>query len=317
MDTRPVADLSPAPKSRPATEGARPVISVVTPSFNQVEFVGETIRSVLSQGYPALEYVVIDGGSSDGSAEIIRRHAPEIHYCVSEPDAGQGNALNKGFAHTTGEVMAWLNSDDMYTPWTFGVVAEIFRRFPHVDWLMGLNAWWNRHGVMTKVRRVDKNIYDYLLGDFTWIQQESVFWRRSLWEKAGGRIDETYELMVDGELWTRFFLHASLYTVDAVLGGYRTHGTNRAKLYYDRCLLEMRRAIGVMATRVDPQTLVTARILAQLREAKRRSGRPDLDDLELCRRHGPVAVDALVNASYRHIAWRDGDWVEVKQRYCL
>jgi len=297
--------------------GVGPKISIVTPSYNQVEFLEQTIRSVLQQGYPELEYVVIDGASSDGSTECLDRCSSALHYCVSERDDGLGHALNKGFAHTTGDVMAWLNSDDMYTPWALGVVAEIFQRFPHVEWLMGLNAWWNRNGVMTKVRRVNKNMYDYLLGDFAWIQQESVFWRRSLWDKAGGHIDQTYELMVDGELWTRFFLHAPLYTVDAVLGGYRSHGTNRAKLHYDRCLMEMRRAIAGMVPLVDPQTLTIAKILASLRVEKRRVGQPHLDDMELCRRYGAGAVNAFVAASYHHIAWHEGDWVEARTRFRL
>lgn len=295
----------------------RPTISVVTPSFNQAEFLEQTMRSVLGQGYPALEYVVIDGGSSDGSAAIVERHASSLRHWVSERDTGLGNALNKGFAHTSGDVMAWLNSDDMYTPWALGVVAEIFARFPHVHWLMGLPAWWNRAGVMTRVRMTHKNMYDYLLGDFAWIQQESVFWRRSLWDAVGGRIDESYELMVDGELWTRFFLHAPLYTVDAVLGGYRAYGTNRAAVHREKVLVEMRRAITEMAARVDPRVLETARSLARLREAKRRHGQPVPDDMAFARTHGPAAVEALQHAAYPHIAWRNEQWVEVRQPFRL
>src|SRR5262245_25856999 len=94
-------------------------ISIVTPSFNQARFVEQTLKSVLDQNYPALEYIVIDGGSSDGSREIIEKYRPRLSYFVSEPDRGHGHALNKGFAKTTGEIMAWINSDDMYLPWTF------------------------------------------------------------------------------------------------------------------------------------------------------------------------------------------------------
>ncbi len=97
-------------------------ISIVTPSFNQAAFLEETIDSVLSQRDPNLEYVIIDGGSTDGSVDIIRRHAGQLAYWVSEPDKGQYDAINRGFAKVTGDVMAWINSDDKYTPWCFSIV---------------------------------------------------------------------------------------------------------------------------------------------------------------------------------------------------
>lgn len=303
--------------SEASSHSHAPTISIVTPSFNQAEYVEQAMVSVLQQRYPAAEYVVIDGGSSDGSAEIVRRYADTLHYCVSERDEGHGHALNKGFAHTSGDVMAWLNSDDMYTPWAFKVVAEIFQQFPHVDWLMGLNAWWNRDGALTRVRRVTKNVYDYVLGDFAWIQQESVFWRRSLWDKAGGRIDQSYQFMVDGELWTRFFLHAPLYTVDAVLGGYRVHGTNRAKVHYAECRQEMHRAISGMATQLDQRTLSVAKALSQLRVLKKRSGPAGVDDMAFCQGVGPGAQGALLHAAYPHIAWHKEQWVETRLPFRL
>lgn len=235
--------------------GSNPKISIVTPSFNQGEFLEETLLSILDQGYPNLEYVVIDGGSSDSSVEIIKRHAPNLHYWQSKRDKGHGDALNQGFIKTSGEIMAWLNSDDKYYPWTLRTVAEIFSAFPEVNWIVGFNSWWNDKGAATSAKRVPKNIYDFLRGDFQWIQQESVFWRRSLWEKAGGHINENYKLMVDGELWTRFFLNDDLYIVDCLLGGYRSHGTNRAHLHYQECLEEMHTAISVMKDKCPTDTI--------------------------------------------------------------
>src|SRR5687767_2056706 len=115
-----------------------PRISIVTPSYNQGRFLPHTLASVLGQDYPNLEYVVIDGGSADGSADAIRGRAAELSHWVSEPDAGQYDAINKGFARTTGEVMAWLNSDDLYTPWALQVVGEVFRQLPEVQWVTTL-----------------------------------------------------------------------------------------------------------------------------------------------------------------------------------
>src|SRR5215212_7784658 len=119
-------------------DGAPPRISIVTPSFNQGRFLRETMQSVLGQGYPNLEYVVIDGGSTDESVDIIRGHEQQLAAWVSEKDAGQYDAINKGFARTSGEVMAWLNSDDKYTPWALPVVGEIFAQLPEVKWLTTL-----------------------------------------------------------------------------------------------------------------------------------------------------------------------------------
>src|SRR5439155_9305515 len=103
-----------------------PLISIITPSFNQVEFIEETIQSVITQDYAQREYLVFDGGSTDGSVDIIRRHADKLDYWVSEPDRGQSDAINKGFAVAKGEVLTWLNSDDVYLPGALSAVAECF-----------------------------------------------------------------------------------------------------------------------------------------------------------------------------------------------
>jgi glycosyltransferase involved in cell wall biosynthesis len=223
-----------------------PTISIVTPSFNQAAFIEETLTSVLSQNYKNLQYIVIDGSSTDGSIDIINRYRSRLHYFVSEPDSGHGNALNKGFRRSTGEIMAWLNSDDKYLPWTLQTVADIFNQHPDVNWITGTQAWWNDRGAMLGTDNVYRDVRDFLTGNFRWIQQESVFWRRSLWIKAGGFINEDYRLMVDGELWTRFFLHDSLWHATCVLSGYRLHRGNRARMFDDDCEAEMSRAISAM-----------------------------------------------------------------------
>lgn len=224
-----------------------PKISIVTPSFNQGRFLEATIQSVVNQNYPNLEYIIIDGGSTDESIEIIKKYEQYLHYWVSEPDLGHGNALNKGFAKATGDIMAWINSDDMYLPWCFHIVSQVFEQHPEVQWIVGWHTHYDVKGKIIKMNRVYKNIYDFLLGNYAWIQQESVFWRRNLWQKAGGFIDESYKLMVDGELWSRFFLHANIYHVDCMLGGYRLHNSNRAKIFNQQCDSEMRKIISKLA----------------------------------------------------------------------
>lgn len=284
-----------------------PTISIVTPSFNQAEFLGETMESVLSQDYPRLEYVVIDGGSTDGSVEIVERQANRLHYWVSEKDRGHADALNKGFARTSGEIMAWINSDDKYLPWTFEVVAEIFATFPHINWISGLPSGWSSRGFLTESRRSPKNVFDYLLGRYQWIQQESVFWRRSLWDKAGGRINPDYRFMVDGELWSRFFVHDDLYSVDCILGGYRKHGTNRAAAHYAECLAEMERAIATMEANCSPGIRTSA---SRLRALHRVKSIPGIHYLPITG-VGRALLPATVNgASYRNLFFENDRWNE-------
>jgi GT2 family glycosyltransferase len=235
--------------------GDPPRISIITPSFNQAEFLEETLRSVLDQEYPNLEYIVIDGGSTDGSVEILRKYAPRLAYWVSEKDDGHYDALNKGFARCTGDVMAWLNSDDKYTLWALSVVGEIFSTFPQIEWATSLfPLYWDAASRAVSCGQVD----GYSSGGFFrgenlprsgWysqgsIQQESTFWRRSLWEKSGGRLDTTYSLAADFELWARFFHHAELYGIGTPLGGFRMHPAQKTSRHPDEYAAQAREAFS-------------------------------------------------------------------------
>ncbi|HZG38663.1 MAG TPA: glycosyltransferase family 2 protein [Nodosilinea sp.] len=230
-------------------------ISIVTPSFNQANFLAATIDSVLTQNHPNLDYRVIDGGSTDGTAEILQRYSSKLAFWCSEPDRGQYDAINKGFQASTGDIMAWINSDDMYTPWAFRVANEIFSTLPEVEWLTTLcPIVWSATGAATYcaqrggyTRRgflSGENIHHsgwYALGA---IQQESVFWRRSLWQKAGGYLDTAYPLAADFELWARFFQHADLYTVSVPLGGFRYHGNQRSVTQADQYRAEAEKVLA-------------------------------------------------------------------------
>jgi glycosyltransferase involved in cell wall biosynthesis len=203
-----------------------PKISIITPSYNQGGFIEETIQSVLNQDYPNFEYLIIDGGSSDQSLEIIKKYRKKIDYFESKKDRGQSHAINKGFAKSKGEIMAWINSDDIIRPGTFNLVSSIFAQFPEINWLTSLPSTINEDGQLIYLAQkplymrslIKKGLYTQKLLGF--IMQEGTFWRRSLWEKAGGKLDEVPYSM-DMKLWQRFAKYAKLYCVEACLASYR------------------------------------------------------------------------------------------------
>lgn len=211
----------------PDTQGSPAAISIVTPSLNQAGFLEQTLRSVLEQQYPALEYVVVDAGSVDGSADIVARHGAGLAWWVSEVDAGHADGINKGFAHTHGEIMSWINSSDVQFPWTLQTVAAVFRDLPQVQWITGLPAHLNEDGELVEVWKPRSwGRYDILSGRVT-LQQEGVFWRRRLWEAAGGALDLEAGVVCDYELWSRFARLAQPYFVPVPLGGFRFHAQRR------------------------------------------------------------------------------------------
>ena len=194
-----------------------PKISIITASYNQGHFIEETIRSVLLQGYPNLEYIVVDGGSTDNTLQILKRYQSEISVCISEPDNGQSHALNKGFRLATGEILAWLNSDDLYLPNTLRDVALAFnsqavdivvggcRAITNYSRVLRLNS----HHCILPMKQVTSLPYEklldlqgsYLKGDFFF--QPEVFWTKQIWDKVGGRVDEKLHFSMDYEFWLR------------------------------------------------------------------------------------------------------------------
>ena len=172
-----------------------PLVSIVTPSFNQAQFLEQTIQSVLGQDYPRLEYIIVDGASTDGSVDIIHRYADRLAWWVSEKDAGQAEAINKGFHRARGEIVAWLNSDDYYLPGAISVAVEAFHQNPEVGLVSGNVLAVDDTGRRLNVIRYD----DWGLPDlmcFKIIGQPSVFMRRSVLEQAGF-LDTTYHLLLD------------------------------------------------------------------------------------------------------------------------
>lgn len=224
-----------------------PKISIVTPNYNYAGTLELTLTSVLNQHYSLLEYIVIDGNSSDHSQRILQQYSNQLAYWHSQADQGQYFAINQGFEQSTGEVMGWLNSDDIYLPWTLHVVAEIFAQFPEIAWIIGRPTQ-IQNGVIRNVGPLQPYPQEFIAsglfrGDrLGWIQQESVFWRRSLWEKAGPlRTDLKYA--ADFELWTRFAEHAELVSVSCILGGFFVRQSNRHRQNLDRYFSELDQVI--------------------------------------------------------------------------
>jgi glycosyltransferase involved in cell wall biosynthesis len=211
----------PAGYYRTPVPSPAPRISIVTPSLNQAPFLEFTIRSVIEQNYPDIEYVIQDGGSLDGSVEILKRYERRLTRWESVPDGGQAHAINLGFAHATGQIMAWLNSDDLLLPGTLNYVADFFNLHPEVDVLYA-------HRVL--VDEMGREIGRWILpphdeGVIRWadyIPQETLFWRRRLWKSIGGALDENFKFAMDWDLILRFQeARAKFARVPRFLGAFR------------------------------------------------------------------------------------------------
>ena len=215
-----------------------PSLSVITPSYNQVEYLPRTIESVLAQDYPALEYLVMDGGSTDGSVAILERYAAagKLRF-VSQKDAGQSDAVNQGFARTTGEVIGWVNSDDLYAPGALRAVGEHFAAHPEVEWLFGrcpivdrddspYKPWVTRY----KEFWLRRYSYRWLLVE-NFISQPAVFFRRRLLDRVGA-LDPQLHLAMDYHLWLRMGQVAEPAFLDRELAYFRSSGDNKMSLQW-------------------------------------------------------------------------------------
>ena len=203
---------------------ALPRISIVTAVYNGAQFLEATIKSVLEQNYPHLEYIVIDDGSTDSTPEIIRKYRSHIAFTARQSNRGLYAALNAGFARASGEIMGWLNASDLLQVNGLSVVGSVFSAFPQIEWITGRPTRFNTSGLTVQVWPVPRwSRMRFLAGANKYIQQESTYWRRSLWEKAGSSMSTEFRAEGDFELWVRFFRHAQLYSVDALIGGYRSH----------------------------------------------------------------------------------------------
>lgn len=207
-----------------------PRVSIVTPSYNQAQFIEETIRSVLLQGYPDQEYIIIDGGSTDGSADIIRKYADHLTFWVSEPDQGQAHALQKGFARATGEIVAYLNSDDVYLPNTLTTIVTRFLLDPELALVHGDAVLIDAAGQTVGHKQgLSGDYLRFFLELVNPILQPSAFMRRNALEKAGG-IDPAFHMAMDYDLWCRIGLRGmKIEHIPQFLSRFRIHAKSKTR----------------------------------------------------------------------------------------
>jgi glycosyltransferase involved in cell wall biosynthesis len=206
-----------------AYQGFFPRITIVTPSFNQGQYIEETINSVLQQNYPYLEYIIIDGGSSDRSVEIISRNAARLFFWTSQKDNGQAEAIHQGFELGSGQILGWLNSDDTLTPGALLAVGKIFCQQPDVQVVYGNANMVDKNGkIIRELHDVPFNRWAYVFGGIN-MHQASVFWRRSIYHKVGG-LQTSLNYAMDYDLFLRFAnANAKFYYLNRCLANYRLH----------------------------------------------------------------------------------------------
>lgn len=208
-----------------------PRVTIVTPSFNQGKYLEATILSVLNQDYPNIEYIVIDGGSTDGSVDVIKRYQDRLAYWITEPDRGQSHAINKGFEHATGQIFNWLNSDDLLMPSAVKIAVHYLMKKTDVGMVYGDRIIIDIKGNFLDLIQspsFNPKAMQYNLK----IPQETVFFRRRFWDELKG-VDEALNYSMDYDLWIRLNKVTRIYHIPFVLGAYRTHPSAKSTKGYN------------------------------------------------------------------------------------
>jgi glycosyltransferase involved in cell wall biosynthesis len=203
-----------------------PLITIVTPSFNQAQFLEKTIQSVLDQDYPRIEYLVVDGGSTDGSVNIIKKHDKQVANWVSEPDTGQSHAINKGVFKSTGDILAWLNSDDLLAPSAARIAAFYLMKYPDVGVVYGDRLHIDAKGNVTGINQCPSYKQAMFKKNFT-LPQETVFFRKEVFEKVGG-LDESLHFAMDVDLWCKMSKVTHMRHIPMFMGYFREHQTAKS-----------------------------------------------------------------------------------------
>ncbi|MGV8049431.1 MAG: glycosyltransferase family 2 protein [Anaerolineaceae bacterium] len=221
-------------------EKINPTVSIITPSFNQAAFLEETIRSVLEQDYPNIEYVIMDGGSKDGSLEIIQKHAGRLAAWESKPDRGQTDAINQGFGKASGEIFAWLNSDDILLPGAVSAAVKALQANPQAGMVYGNALLINAEGKKIGDFPAAQTDLRKLRQGYVHIPQQASFFRADLWRQVGP-LDPSFYFAMDYDLWVRLAAKAPLLYVPELWAAFRLHGDAKSIASDDRCWPEMLR----------------------------------------------------------------------------
>jgi glycosyltransferase involved in cell wall biosynthesis len=215
---------------------ALPTVSIVTPSFNQARYLEATIQSVLSQDYPRIEFIIVDGGSTDGSVDVIKKYADKLAWWVSEKDRGQTDAINKGFARATGKILAWLNSDDTYEPRAVGQAVKYLLAHPEVGLVYADCNYINEEGRVIGKFPAAQTDLPRLRRGYVHIPQQTMFFRAELWSP----LDPSFYFAMDYDLWTRIASRAELkYLAGQTWANFRIHTSGKTIAADDRCWPEM------------------------------------------------------------------------------
>jgi glycosyltransferase involved in cell wall biosynthesis len=217
------------------------LVSIVTPSYNQGNYLAETMRSVLEQDYPNIEYIVIDGASQDNSAEVIRLFSDRLAYWVSEPDRGQTEAINKGFARAHGEILAWINSDDVYNPGAVKQAVQYLRDHPDVGMVYSDLNFIDEHSRVVGKFPARQTDLAHLRRGYVHIPQPAAFFRAKYWQQVGP-LDTDFFFAMDYDLWVRLAKVTKLqYLPGPIWAGFRLHSGAKSVDADDRCWPEMLR----------------------------------------------------------------------------
>ncbi len=220
---------------------AMPNVTVVTPSFNQARYLKQTIESVFSQDYPRLKYIIVDGGSMDGSPQIIQSYASKLAWWVSEKDQGQTDAINKGFARARGDIFAWLNSDDTYEPGAVGAAVKFLHNHPEVGMVYANANYIDEDGRVIGKFPAAQTDYRRLRQGYVHIPQQAMFFRAGLWRDLGP-LDPSFYFAMDYDLWTRIAARSEIrYLPDQTWANFRIHASGKTISHDDRCWPEMLR----------------------------------------------------------------------------
>jgi len=215
------------------TKNRNPLVTIVTPSFNQVKFLERTIQSVLNQDYPEIEYIIMDGGSTDGSVEIIRKYADRISYWESGNDKGQTDAINKGFFHAKGAIFAWLNSDDTYEPDAIQKAVFYLSNHPDIGLVYGDCNFIDADNRIIGRFNTKQTDYRRLKRGFVHIPQQSSFWRAELWHQVKP-LDTSIYFAMDYDLWLRLAKISTIKYFPELWANFRLHGDTKTISEDDR-----------------------------------------------------------------------------------